>query len=462
MIIECTDCGFKKTEEVEPSSWFCTNCGAAITPPEQSNKDPLWDGITRMPKQEKDYFTEPKKAAPEVAPWEKEWTTQPAGFAVPDGDQTKFSQLSQDHNFLPEEPQLNSESLLSELSFGDEPDKSSGETTTDTNSSLGDWSENWSSPKATEGTTSSHKETPSWSFPDAPQPVRTTPGPPKFDAPQPQNALPETPGPRIRTRWQDKNPVKIYQKILTGLFLVFSLTTIYSYSAKGEFVDSEEILPELLKEPIQKPTEKKLFTFEYAEETYETKPVAEYELWGLVVSHNDIGGIGDIYHDDSSVDTKDLCIIWGDNLTSDDFHKAEFESGSFTCFYTFPSGANFNPHQFSNNHLITSKPDLREKIDDVHIGDQVHIKGLLVDYRGKSTPMGWRRTSKTRTDIEGGACEVIFVEELNILRGGTPAMYSMYTLGWWLIILILIAKIGLFFGHARFVAQQENVKTTYS
>ena len=56
------------------------------------------------------------------------------------------------------------------------------------------------------------------------------------------------------------------------------------------------------------------FDFTYKGQRVEVEPVADYEMWGLVVSHNNIKSIADIYHDSSSVDTKDLCVVWGDSL----------------------------------------------------------------------------------------------------------------------------------------------------
>ncbi len=49
------------------------------------------------------------------------------------------------------------------------------------------------------------------------------------------------------------------------------------------------------------------------------RPVADFELWGLVVSHNNPTAFYDIYHDRNSVDTRDLGVIWGENLRSADF-----------------------------------------------------------------------------------------------------------------------------------------------
>ena len=92
---------------------------------------------------------------------------------------------------------------------------------------------------------------------------------------------------------------------------------------KGTLVPPPEILPELLQEPAQGATDRAPFSFDYKGKQCRVRPVASYELWGLVVSHNDIKSVADIYHDTSSVDTKDLCVLWGESLRHGDFIACE-------------------------------------------------------------------------------------------------------------------------------------------
>jgi hypothetical protein len=89
---------------------------------------------------------------------------------------------------------------------------------------------------------------------------------------------------------------------------------------------------------------------------------------------------------------------------------------------------------------ITSDQRIRDRIDDVRIGDQLHLKGLLVNYSSRRMPHAWRKSSTTRDDSGNGACEVVFVEAIDILQRGTPGWYTTYTLGWWSILLMLVLK----------------------
>lgn len=205
---------------------------------------------------------------------------------------------------------------------------------------------------------------------------------------------------------------------------------------KGGLDGPAAIHPELLREPVQGPTERAPFSFEYRGKRCRVKPVASYELWGLVVSHNDVHSVADIYHDRSSVDTKDLCVVWGGNLERDDYRRATFSSGPWTCYVTWPAGVRVTMNQVSNNHLITDRPELRDAIARVQVGDQVHFAGLLVDYQMEDWETFWRRTSTTRDDA---GCEVVFVEQLDVLGRGTPGWYALWRLAESALVLLPIA-----------------------
>src|SRR5690242_11766881 len=140
-----------------------------------------------------------------------------------------------------------------------------------------------------------------------------------------------------------------------------------------------EIDARLLAEPLQRETTRPNFEFQYRGVGYEVQPVATYDLYGLVVTHNDIHGISDMYHDPDSVDTKDLCVAWGDNLRTDDYRRAHYESTAHWCFAEWPAGTHVDLTKIANNHLVTDRDDLRKALDAVHVGDQVHFAGWLAN-----------------------------------------------------------------------------------
>ncbi len=214
---------------------------------------------------------------------------------------------------------------------------------------------------------------------------------------------------------------------------------------KGRLAGPAAMRPELLQEPIQQPTDREPFSFPYRGKQCRVRPVAEYELWGLVVSHNNIHSVADIYHDRSSVDTKDLCVLWGHNLERDDYLHATFKSGPFTCYVSWNDGTRLAMNEVSNNHMITRDPAIRDAIDGVQVGDQVHFKGLLVDYQMEDWDRFWRRTSTTRDD---SGCEVVLVEELEVLERGTPVWYGLWHLAGALLVLLPVAWGVIFWKQA--------------
>ena len=237
--------------------------------------------------------------------------------------------------------------------------------------------------------------------------------------------------------------ISLAQRGLTLGVLAALVATLLGWWGKGALPDPGELRAEVHRMPVQADTRRAEFTFEYAGESYRVRPRAEYELWGLVVSHNDPGGLGDIYHDDRSVDTRDLCVIFGDNVARADYQKVSFSSGSWTCRYEYPAGVTFRTNGLSNNHLVTDDPAVRAATRTVRVGDQVHLRGQLVDYQAASIPNFWRRTSLTRRDDGQGACEVLFVTSLEVLQRGTPGWYAAFERGWQILSALLLAKLAL-------------------
>lgn len=223
-------------------------------------------------------------------------------------------------------------------------------------------------------------------------------------------------------------------------FVVALLLLAGSWYAKGRPIAPERIDPALLRAPVQRATTRAPFTFEYAGRACRVRPVAEYELAGLVVSHNDIESFADIYHDSTSVDTKDLCVLWGASLETSDFHRVDFSSGPFTCYFRYPSGIRFDSKELANNHLITADAAIRERLAAVRVGDQVRLGGLLVDYQMDDWRDFWRQTSTARDD---DGCEVILVERLEVLRRGAPLSNQLYRASWALIAALPVVYLGL-------------------
>lgn len=230
------------------------------------------------------------------------------------------------------------------------------------------------------------------------------------------------------------------RRLIGPIFLLALGLTGLSWVRKGRLAEPSLIDPALLQKPVQSGTRRARFSFEYKGRECRVEPVASYEIWGLVVSHNNIHSMADIYHDSTSVDTKDLCVIWGSNLESPEYRRVQYKSGPFTCYFSYPDGVRFSHLAIGNNHLITDSEAIRRQLDRVRVGDQVHLSGLLVNYQMDDWQDFWRKTSTRRDDND---CEVMFVGELQVIARGTPGWYALYRLGWLLLLALPVAYVFL-------------------
>ena len=70
----------------------------------------------------------------------------------------------------------------------------------------------------------------------------------------------------------------------------------------------------------------------------------------------------------------------------------------------------------SNMHMIPARKSIERKLKKVRIGDIITITGFLVDVDHDSG--WWWRTSMSRTDTGDGACEIVYVESLDVENPG--------------------------------------------
>ena len=62
-------------------------------------------------------------------------------------------------------------------------------------------------------------------------------------------------------------------------------------------------------------------------------------------------------------------------------------------------------------HMIPADDGVKYQLEQVRVGQVVHIEGFLVD---ASRADGWHwNTSMTREDTGAGACELVYVERLD-------------------------------------------------
>lgn len=234
--------------------------------------------------------------------------------------------------------------------------------------------------------------------------------------------------------------------LLIGLFLFF-----ISYFKKNDLPQPEFIINFLYNEPRQEKIELEPFELQKEEFTYEIYPLYSYELYGLIVADYDSENWLDFSHRHDPFNIKDICLIWGDNVKSDIYKKIEYSHGEFTCYYQCKDNSyyqQFSHWQFSNNHLLANNDEIYKRIKKAKVGDQIYLKGYLVNYSVKFSQgnfIGTRNTSTVRTDSGNGACEVIYVNEFKILREENYFFVLISELAKWSIIICFFLLIINFF-----------------
>lgn len=217
-------------------------------------------------------------------------------------------------------------------------------------------------------------------------------------------------------------------KILLLFGLVLLLTALVR---KDQLPEVAEIDSSLYREPLQEHSSLPPFQKKVDDNTYIIQPLYSYDLSGMVVSFHDSDVWWDIYHHASwrdFINVKDLCVVWGRNLQSDVYREMTYSSDNWTCFVMDSgsgSAALFNPNQLSNNHLLSDDAALNKMIMGVGIGDQIHIKGQLVNYANPDNQFV-RGSSTSRTDTGNGACETIYVEDFQIIQANNPGWHAAY------------------------------------
>lgn len=220
-------------------------------------------------------------------------------------------------------------------------------------------------------------------------------------------------------------------KLLFQLLFVSASIWIVSSYQRIKLPNDKDLLDQIFRDPYQRMVSESSFDFNYRKSVYTVKPVADYQLWGLVISHNNINAFSDIYHTKDSVDIKDICVLWGENLNQVVFNNFQFWSEPWTCWAQTKSDeamSRFNMDQLSNNHLLSDNPKIRKKILEAKIGDQIYLSGKLINYYPKGMPDISRNSSTVRDDTGNGACEVIFVDDFQILRLGNVTWSKVYNI----------------------------------
>lgn len=118
----------------------------------------------------------------------------------------------------------------------------------------------------------------------------------------------------------------------------------------------------------------------------------------------------------------DLALAWGPMVDPDVLAAISFsQSGRF--YHWRYQGTPPIPHReieknSANMHMIPASREIAQLLQAVKPGDLVRLRGHLVRVAAQD---GWTWTSSlSRDDTGGGACEVIFLQELHVRKSPAP------------------------------------------
>lgn len=195
-----------------------------------------------------------------------------------------------------------------------------------------------------------------------------------------------------------------------------------------------QLLEKLRDEPKQSPVRAQPATVTVHGIQYSIQPRYAYELWGLVVAVHDSETWWDYAHKEWNdyLNVVDLCVVWGDNVRNGSYQSVSFSHSQWECLYSWTAaGLPFDITAVSNNHLITIEPAVARRLRQVRIGDQVRFRGYLADYTTykDGAPTGTRVSSTVRNDTGNGACEVVYIEDFEILKAGDGTWRTLGKIG---------------------------------
>ena len=249
---------------------------------------------------------------------------------------------------------------------------------------------------------------------------------------------------------QSSFPYHLLNRLLQLFFLLSLAATVWSYTNKDRLPPADFYGQALLADPVQTETSVRPFSTEVNGIVYHIEPVADYELHGVVVSYHDSDAFIDIYHHKDwkdFINVRDICVIWGDNVTSEVYRDMEFKNTTWTCWAYWPNreiAHRFKMQELSNNHLLANNPRVHEAMMGAEPGDYISLKGVLASY-SHSNGKFKRGTSTVRTDTGNGACETVFVENFRVVKKANTGWRGFYVLSGAIAVLSLIGIVVLLF-----------------
>jgi hypothetical protein len=142
---------------------------------------------------------------------------------------------------------------------------------------------------------------------------------------------------------------------------------------------------------------------------YTITPLANYEIKAVVLSReryrNDAG---------AKLAPVDLALGWGPMSSAAVINDLNISQSGRWYEYSWSGEEPLDPGLIAthsaNTHCLPATPEIRQRLLAIKRHDIVTLKGYLVEVTG---PQGYRWSSSlSRTDTGGGACEIMWITEI--------------------------------------------------
>jgi len=146
---------------------------------------------------------------------------------------------------------------------------------------------------------------------------------------------------------------------------------------------------------------------------FHLKPLAHFALDARVLHRKS-------YHYDrqSALAPIDLALGWGPMSDQSVIDRIEISQSMRFFWYEYhlppPIPIDQIISHASNFHIIPATPAIERQCNSLRIGALIRLNGELVEATGPG--IGTWRSSLSRTDSGNGACELIWVEELHLIK----------------------------------------------
>ena len=146
---------------------------------------------------------------------------------------------------------------------------------------------------------------------------------------------------------------------------------------------------------------------------YKITPLADFKLQAKVLAkeHYHLGK-------ESELSPVDLALGWSDMSDQQVVDQIQFsQSGRWYRWSVeqFPIPRRAIETQSANMHMVPSEEWIAKQLDNTKEGQIVALKGFLVRIDAKEQQWHWQ-SSLTREDTGGGACELIYLTDFQIIE----------------------------------------------